>query len=591
MLFKSKNKGNDDRPDPPINELKSRIEGNQSDQNIPKSRHSDKDLKNYRKNEAPERKPDPPLTIPPYRDRFRKVYSSNRSDVTINSAPAKLHPQNDCISVKTEPPAIPAQRRSSNPQFRKFAPVSQPKQNLKQRPKPQQKLSDEMTCDLTLSSYERLKRPNTPTSVPEGDITIVYTDIQGSTAMWEANPVAMKEALDLHDRIIRKCYSNQNGYEITTEGDAFQLAFNHPLDAFKFALRCQIDLHKANWSPGILKLKTALDSENDSFRGFRVRMGIHHGATRSKVHSMTGRIFYEGETVSITKAIEKMCHGGQILTTIETWKMVGGMSERELGSPQVLDCGEHLLYQNKKKDKSATVSKQILQLVPRRFAYDYFSARGTASVDSNIKGNNKSKIIKGRQFPPLVTKGQLSASFHDAPFSNSKATIVFVYTVNRNDVDLSDRVRDKNSATLSKIVRNLLVRGDPPGYECQQDNGSWMLAFHKTVHAVSFSLNLLETVSSAPLQVKVGIHTGTFTSMGPHAVTGRADYFGPIVNRAARVASTADDSSSVLGLPVEIGEVIVPPDFGSSVNVKFIGQQKLKGVSVNMALFSCHKLK
>lgn len=199
--------------------------------------------------------------------------------------------------------------------------------------------------------------------------------------------------------------------------------------------------------------------------------------------------------------------------------------------------------------------------------------------------------MKGRQFPPLITKGQLSASFHDAPFSNSKATIVFVYTVNRNDVDLSDRVRDKNSATLSKIVRNLLVRGDPPGYECQQDNGSWMLAFHKTVHAVSFGLNLLETISSAPLQVKVGIHTGTFTSMGPHAVTGRADYFGPIVNRAARVAAMADESSSVLGLPVESGEVIVPPDFGSSVNVKYIGQQKLKGVSVVMALFSCHKLK
>ena len=274
MLFKSRNKGNDDRPDPPIDKQKSRIERDKTDDNIPRTRHSDKDLKNYRKNDVPERKPDPPLTIPPYRDRFRKIYSSNRSDVTINSAPAKLHPQNDCISVKTEPPAIPAQRRSSNPQFRKSIPQSQPKPNSRQRPKPkpQPGLSDDITCgDFTLSSYERLKRPNTPTEVPEGDVTIVYTDIQGSTAMWEANPAAMKEALDLHDRIIRKCYSNQNGYEITTEGDAFQLAFNHPLDAFKFALRCQIDLYKANWSPEILKLKTALDTENESSRGFRVR--------------------------------------------------------------------------------------------------------------------------------------------------------------------------------------------------------------------------------------------------------------------------------------------------------------------------------
>eukprot|EP00560_Eucampia_antarctica_P009171 CAMPEP_0197827728 /NCGR_PEP_ID=MMETSP1437-20131217/4454_1 /TAXON_ID=49252 ORGANISM="Eucampia antarctica, Strain CCMP1452" /NCGR_SAMPLE_ID=MMETSP1437 /ASSEMBLY_ACC=CAM_ASM_001096 /LENGTH=463 /DNA_ID=CAMNT_0043428703 /DNA_START=521 /DNA_END=1912 /DNA_ORIENTATION=+ len=439
----------------------------------------------------------------------------------------------------------------------------------------------------TLSSYERLKKPKSPTEVPEGDVTIVFTDVQGSTSMWEANHVAMKEALDLHDSIVRKCYSNLNGYEITTEGDAFQLAFKHPLDAFKFAMRCQIDLYRANWSSEILSLKEAADLENGTFRGFRVRIAIHHGPTRSKFHDMTGRIYYEGATVGITKAVEKMCHGGQILTTMETWRAVSGMAERQLGSPQVLDCGEHLLLRSKKKDSNtSTISKQILQLLPRKFAYDYFTARGRRPSDSR----NKKDAIIGRKFPPLITKGQTSASFYDAPYSNGKVTIVFINTVNRDDENLSDRVKEKNSTKLAKIIRSVLIIGDNPGYECQEDKGSWMLAFHRIVDGVSFGLNLQERIESAPLHVKVGIHSGPFTSMGPHAVTGRADYFGPIVNRAARVTSATESNNVFVGMAVESGEVIVPPDFGSFIHLKFVAKQQLKGVTTDMALFSCSRI-
>eukprot|EP00957_Ditylum_brightwellii_P166135 12648461-Ditylum_brightwellii.AAC.1 len=74
---------------------------------------------------------------------------------------------------------------------------------------------------------------------PEGDVTIVFTDLQGSTTLWETHPPAMKAAVDLHDKIIRRCYGEHSGYEITTEGDAFQLAFQHPIDALAFALKTQ----------------------------------------------------------------------------------------------------------------------------------------------------------------------------------------------------------------------------------------------------------------------------------------------------------------------------------------------------------------
>lgn len=47
--------------------------------------------------------------------------------------------------------------------------------------------------------------------IPEGNVTIVYTDVQGSTSLWEADPYSMKKATDIHDSIIRRCYSEHGG--------------------------------------------------------------------------------------------------------------------------------------------------------------------------------------------------------------------------------------------------------------------------------------------------------------------------------------------------------------------------------------------
>jgi len=210
---------------------------------------------------------------------------------------------------------------------------------------------DDMTM-TTMSTKANAFRPSSMNkakdmSAPYGDVTIVYTDVQGSTSLWESCPSAMKEAQDIHDTIMRQCYSDHKGYEIMTEGDSFNLAFQHPVDALAFALQCQQKLYQADWPKGILDHPDGKDEPNLKFRGFRVRFGIHHGPTTSMIHENTGRTVYAGEAVQIAKAIEGMCHGGQILTSMETWKAVSGMAERYLGRPQVLDCGEHLLFESK----------------------------------------------------------------------------------------------------------------------------------------------------------------------------------------------------------------------------------------------------
>lgn len=468
---------------------------------------------------------------------------------------------------------------------------------------------DDMTL-ATLSTKANALRPSAMNrakdmSAPHGEVTIVYTDVQGSTSLWESCPSAMKEAQDIHDIIMRQCYSDHKGYEITTEGDAFNLAFQHPVDALAFALQCQQKLYQADWPKGILDHPDGKDEPNLKFRGFRVRFGIHHGPTTDRIHENTGRTVYIGEGVKIAKAIEGMCHGGQILASLETWKAVSGMAERYLGRPQVLDCGEHLLFESKipnpDNDGYTTTrySRRIMQLVPTDLAFDFFEARGRRDVLDD-KGDpagyeiKDSSSVNGRLFPPLISQRQLTTSFLNAPYANGRVTICFVYTVGLDD---NPDNRAPNLKKLAKHVRKQLLTLNPPGYECQEDAGCWMLAFDRMAHAVTFGLNLKSALSNVELlgnadyenMFKVGILSGPFTAMGPHKTTGMADYFGPIVNRAARVASNCEPGQVCVGIALEDGVTADPPDFGPTINVSLLEIKKLKGITIDVAIFRCMK--
>ena len=270
-------------------------------------------------------------------------------------------------------------------------------------------------CTDQLVSARKSNEIKVNVKIPQGMVSIVITDIQGSTSMWEENASAMKDALDIHDKIIRKCYVKQSGYEITTEGDSFQLAFHHPLDAYSFCLDCQQKLFEANWPPAILALENAKFDADRVMRGLRVRMGIHHGPTTSKVHDVTHRICFDGECLELAKAMEKASHGGQIITNVGTWRSVSGMAERYLGSPQTLDLGVHEL----KGKGEINYTKGLVQLVPKRLAFDYFTFRGTKETTNRAKG---------RTFPPPKTERQICAAFFDAPYLNNMVTLVFVNT-------------------------------------------------------------------------------------------------------------------------------------------------------------------
>ena len=66
---------------------------------------------------------------------------------------------------------------------------------------------------------------------PAGTVTFLFTDIEGSTKLWEQNPDAMRPALARQDALLRECIEQNGGYVFKTVGDAFCAAFPTAPDA------------------------------------------------------------------------------------------------------------------------------------------------------------------------------------------------------------------------------------------------------------------------------------------------------------------------------------------------------------------------
>ncbi len=103
-------------------------------------------------------------------------------------------------------------------------------------------------------------------TLPEGTLTFLFTDIEGSTKLLQAlGESRYGEVLAQHHTILRDVLSGQNGIEVGTEGDAFFVVFAQVSDAVNAALYVQRRMQDNDWGP---------DTE------VAVRMGIHTGEAR-----------------------------------------------------------------------------------------------------------------------------------------------------------------------------------------------------------------------------------------------------------------------------------------------------------------------
>src|SRR3954454_10858803 len=100
-------------------------------------------------------------------------------------------------------------------------------------------------------------------SQPTGTVTLLFTDIEGSTRLLERlGAERYRESLEVHRRLLREAFARYGGYGGDCEGDALFVAFGRAADAVAAAAECQRALAAAEWPEGL---------------PVRVRMGVHTG--------------------------------------------------------------------------------------------------------------------------------------------------------------------------------------------------------------------------------------------------------------------------------------------------------------------------
>ena len=149
--------------------------------------------------------------------------------------------------------------------------------------------------------------------LPSGSVTLLFTDIEGSTRLLnELGAEAYEEALADHRRLLREAFARHGGVEVDTQGDAFFYAFPSGPEAIEAAGEGQRAL---------------------SVGPIRVRMGLHTGRPH------VGREGYVGEDVHLAARIAAAGHGGQVLVSQATRALVdGGLAD--LGEHRVKDFSE-----------------------------------------------------------------------------------------------------------------------------------------------------------------------------------------------------------------------------------------------------------
>ena len=80
------------------------------------------------------------------------------------------------------------------------------------------------------------------TELPSGTVTFLFTDLEGSTRLWEQHPEAMRPALARHDTILRKAVAEHQGHAVKTTGDGMHAVFATADDAVDAAVAIQLAL-------------------------------------------------------------------------------------------------------------------------------------------------------------------------------------------------------------------------------------------------------------------------------------------------------------------------------------------------------------
>jgi len=275
----------------------------------------------------------------------------------------------------------------------------------------------------------------------DASLTYLFSDVEGSTRLWERHPEAMQGALARHDAILRAAVEGCGGTVVKTTGDGLMAVFGSAPDAITASLAAQEGLRDEPWG------ETG-----------PVRMGMHVGEAQTR-----GGDYY-GTAVNRAARVMAAAHGGQVLLSVPIAELVAGSLPDEV---RLRDLGTHRL-------KDLAGPEHLFQLV-RPGLPDTFPPLATLDVRPNNLPTQTSAFL-GREALLGELRGLLDAEYArlvtlTGPGGTGKTRLALQAAAEQVDrfedgvyfVDLSAE-READGA-YAAIVRTVAITGsgdDPP---------------------------------------------------------------------------------------------------------------------------------
>jgi predicted ATPase/class 3 adenylate cyclase len=191
--------------------------------------------------------------------------------------------------------------------------------------------------------------------LPTGTVTFLFTDVEGSTRLWEQDPAAMRAATARHDSLVAEIVSGKSGVVVRPrgEGDSRFAVFARASDAVAAAAVLQQVLTAEVWPTP---------------QPLRVRMALHTGEA-----DLRGGDYY-GAAVNRCARLRAIARGGQALVSQATHELARGAPPAGIG---FADLGEHRL-------RDLAAAERVFQLTASGLPDDFPPLKSLDALPNNL---------------------------------------------------------------------------------------------------------------------------------------------------------------------------------------------------------------
>eukprot|EP01063_Lacrimia_lanifica_P014788 TRINITY_DN2133_c0_g2_i2.p1 TRINITY_DN2133_c0_g2~~TRINITY_DN2133_c0_g2_i2.p1 ORF type:complete len:2057 (+),score=546.29 TRINITY_DN2133_c0_g2_i2:112-6282(+) len=460
---------------------------------------------------------------------------------------------------------------------------------------------------------------NTVVMPPTQKVTLVLVEVMGIAALFERDYDATTDALSVYTATLRRAVAGHSGYVVTHDQDAFMVAFEEEEVAVLFAMAVQNNLANAKWPPAILNYTKSETNKTGQVlhRGLPACVAVVTGRPLCLPSPVSGEMDYWGMVVKHGLVLGAVAEGGEILVCGETYE-AGVRHHKSLNQgtkgPKILEYRDVPLPELRDP-------QTVVRIVPFELRERQYSKLPTTAQRTRIRPSKWPREPRGERkrldSAAQIMKCLANMYCNTIPLAITEGLdvdgppvglVALVFTDIQSSTKLWEKSSDVMLASIqlhNDVMRQCIAKFG--GYEVKTEGDAFMVSFSSIKNAVFFCCDAQRELVNAPwpaglldnfdpltdikparqgegvggnlwrgLRMRMGIHTGCPTCL-PDPVSGRMDYWGPMVNKSARISSVATGGQVVMSAGVY--EQCKADLEREKAHVKDLGSFELKGIN------------